>query len=69
MQRIINKADEVVSDMIRGFAKAQRDLVVQCDNPRVLRYKNAPVEGKVGIVSGGGSGHKRRLWDMSGEIC
>jgi dihydroxyacetone kinase-like protein len=28
------------------------------DNERVIRYKNAPIKGKVGIVTGGGSGHK-----------
>lgn len=28
------------------------------DNPRVLKYAGAPVKGKVGVVTGGGSGHK-----------
>jgi dihydroxyacetone kinase-like protein len=33
-------------------------LVSATDNERVIKYKNAPIEGKVGIVTGGGSGHK-----------
>lgn len=58
MQRIINKADMVVEDMLKGFVKAHADIVSVTDNPRVLKYKAAPVKGKVGIVTGGGSGHK-----------
>ena len=58
MQRIVNDRNEVVSDMLRGFVKAQREIVVECENPRVLKYNKAPIKGKVGVVSGGGSGHK-----------
>jgi dihydroxyacetone kinase-like protein len=58
MQRIINDPDKVVEDMLNGFIKNHGDLIAPTDNPRVLKYKNAPVKGKVGIVTGGGSGHK-----------
>ncbi|UCG00235.1 MAG: dihydroxyacetone kinase subunit DhaK [Spirochaetaceae bacterium] len=58
MQRMINDADQVVPDMLKGFVRAHRDLVVSTDNPRVLKYREAPVKDKVGIVTGGGSGHK-----------
>ena len=58
MQRIINDPNLVVDDMVKGFLKAHKDTVVATDNPRVVKYKDAPVEGKVGIVTGGGSGHK-----------
>lgn len=58
MQRIINNADEVVEEMLKGFVLAHSDIVVKTENPRVLKYRNAPVKGKVGIVTGGGSGHK-----------
>lgn len=58
MQRIINNPDNVVDDMLRGFVKAHPDLIAPTDNKRVLMYKHAPVDGKVGIVTGGGSGHK-----------
>jgi len=58
MQRIINNPDKVVDDMLKGFVQSHRDLVAQTENPRVLKYRYAPVKGKVGIVTGGGSGHK-----------
>jgi dihydroxyacetone kinase-like protein len=58
MQRIINDPAQVVEDMLVGFVRAHPDLVATTGNPRVLRYVKAPVPGKVGIVTGGGSGHK-----------
>jgi phosphoenolpyruvate---glycerone phosphotransferase subunit DhaK len=58
MQRIINDPDMAVEDMLEGFMKSHRDLLAKTDNPRTIKYKNAPISGKVGIVTGGGSGHK-----------
>lgn len=58
MQRIINNADHVVEDMLEGFIAAHEDVVSRTQNSRVLKYNQAPVLGKVGIVTGGGSGHK-----------
>jgi dihydroxyacetone kinase-like protein len=58
MQRIIDDPTLAVEDMLRGFLRAHPDLVASTDDERVLRYAGAPVEGKVGIVTGGGSGHK-----------
>ncbi len=67
MNRIINNPDFVVEDMLKGFLKAQKDLVEATDNPRVVKYKKAPVAGKVGIVTGGGSGHKPAFIGYIGE--
>lgn len=58
MQKIINDPSLVVDQMLEGFVKANFDLVSTTENERVLKYKNAPVKGKVGVVTGGGSGHK-----------
>jgi len=58
MQRIINDPDSVVEDMLKGFAKSHKAIVMKTGNDRVLKYKKSPVPGKVGIVTGGGSGHK-----------
>lgn len=58
MQKIINNPASVVDEMLEGFVKAHQDLVSVTENERVLKYKDAPVAGKVGIVTGGGSGHK-----------
>ncbi|MDP4679695.1 MAG: dihydroxyacetone kinase subunit DhaK [Cyclobacteriaceae bacterium] len=58
MQKIINDPDLVVEEMVEGFVKAHSDLISATENERVLKYKEAPIKGKVGIVTGGGSGHK-----------
>lgn len=58
MQKIINDPSLVVDQMLEGFVKANSDLVSTTENERVLKYKNAPIKGKVGVVTGGGSGHK-----------
>jgi dihydroxyacetone kinase-like protein len=58
MQRIINDPTRVVEDMLEGFTKCHSDLVCKTDNPRVIKYIRAPLPDKVGVVTGGGSGHK-----------
>ena len=58
MQKIINNPADVVDEMVQGYLKAHPDLVAETDNPRVLKSRWAPVKNKVGIVTGGGSGHK-----------
>jgi phosphoenolpyruvate---glycerone phosphotransferase subunit DhaK len=58
MQRFINDPDFVVDDTVRGFVKAHADLVKLGGNPKVVATANAPVSGKVGVITGGGSGHE-----------
>ncbi|MFF1686688.1 MULTISPECIES: dihydroxyacetone kinase subunit DhaK [unclassified Streptomyces] len=57
MKMLINVAETVVADALRGMAAAHPELVVDVEN-RVIARRDAPVEGKVAIVSGGGSGHE-----------
>lgn len=58
MQRIINDPLRVVEDMIEGFVRAHAHIVEKTDNPRVVKAVGTPKQGKVGVVTGGGSGHK-----------
>lgn len=59
MQRIINDPSMVVEDMLKGFAKVHDDIIyVDKENPRVVISNHAKDKKKVGIVTGGGSGHK-----------
>jgi phosphoenolpyruvate---glycerone phosphotransferase subunit DhaK len=58
MQKVINDPAKVVDEMVEGYVKAHPDLVAKTNNPRVLKFVKAPIAGKVGIVTGGGSGHK-----------
>jgi dihydroxyacetone kinase-like protein len=67
MQRIINNPNDVVDDMINGFIKAHKDIIEKTENNRVLKYKKAPIKNKVGIVTGGGSGHKPAFIGYIGE--
>jgi dihydroxyacetone kinase-like protein len=58
MQRIYNDPGTMVDEMLDGFAKAYPLRVARTRHPRVLRYVEAPISGKVAVVTGGGSGHK-----------
>jgi dihydroxyacetone kinase-like protein len=57
MKKLINDPADVVADALRGIALAHPDLRVDHEN-RVVFRGDAPVRGKVGLLSGGGSGHE-----------
>ena len=67
MNRIINNADLVVEDMLKGWLLAHADTVVGTDNSRVVKRARAPEAGKVGIVTGGGSGHEPAFLGYVGD--
>lgn len=67
MQRFINNPDEVVEDTVKGFVKAHSNLVRLAENPRVIVSRHAPVSGKVGVVTGGGSGHEPAFIGYTGR--
>ncbi|KAK1184594.1 dihydroxyacetone kinase subunit DhaK [Streptomyces sp. NBS 14/10] len=57
MKMLINVAETVVADALRGMAAAHPELTVDVEN-RVIVRRDAPVAGKVALLSGGGSGHE-----------
>jgi phosphoenolpyruvate---glycerone phosphotransferase subunit DhaK len=58
MKKLINSPETIVDDELAGIAAAHADLVrVNFEHHLVIRA-DAPVVGKVGIISGGGSGHE-----------
>lgn len=58
MKKLINDPDHVVRESLEGFAAAHPDLVsVHFDPTYVVRADGVP-DGRVGILSGGGSGHE-----------
>lgn len=67
MQRFINNPDEVVEDTVKGFIKAHSDIVRLAENPRVVIAKDAPHAGKVGVITGGGSGHEPAFIGYAGK--
>jgi phosphoenolpyruvate---glycerone phosphotransferase subunit DhaK len=58
MKKLINSPDDVVRDALRGMEAAHGDRLTISYDPYVIVRKDAPVRGKVGIISGGGSGHE-----------
>jgi dihydroxyacetone kinase-like protein len=57
MKKLINETDSVVVDALAGVAAAHPGLAVDVLN-KVITRAGGPRPGKVGLVSGGGSGHE-----------
>ena len=58
MKKLINSPESVVKDALAGMALAHPDLVKVHYDPDYVVRADAPVKGKVGVISGGGSGHE-----------
>ena len=58
MKKIINDPKRVVDESVAGFGLAHADIVRVAFDPIYVVRADAPTAGKVGIVSGGGSGHE-----------
>lgn len=58
MKKIINDPNFVVEDMLKGMVAAHPEYIKKLENADVLVRVDSPVEGKVALVSGGGSGHE-----------
>jgi phosphoenolpyruvate---glycerone phosphotransferase subunit DhaK len=56
MKKLINDPFDVVEEMLEGFCAAHDDLIKRVGRRAIARI-DAPIEGKVGVVIGGGSGH------------
>lgn len=67
MQRFINDPSRVVDDMVEGFIRSHRNLMNRTDNPRVIKSVHAGEKGRVGVVTGGGSGHKTAFGGYAGK--
>jgi dihydroxyacetone kinase-like protein len=58
MKKLINDPENVVREELQGIEAAHADLVRVMYDPHVIVRADAPVQGKVGMISGGGSGHE-----------
>lgn len=68
MNRVVNHPDRVVEDMLGGWLLAHGDSVEALPaNPRVVKRARAPERGKVGVVTGGGSGHEPAFLGYVGD--
>lgn len=67
MKKLINNSNNVLEDMLKGIVYAHKEHLRKIDDFDVLVRKNAPVKGKVALVSGGGSGHEPAHGGYVGE--
>jgi dihydroxyacetone kinase-like protein len=58
MKKLINDPQNVPAEFLAGLALAHADILKVCFDPVYVVRADAPVPGKTGIVSGGGSGHE-----------
>ncbi|HVU67977.1 MAG TPA: dihydroxyacetone kinase subunit DhaK [Ktedonobacteraceae bacterium] len=58
MKKLINHPDNVVAEALAGMQAAHPDLLRVDLGERIIVRKDAPRRGKVGVISGGGSGHE-----------
>jgi dihydroxyacetone kinase-like protein len=57
VKKFLNRVDDFLGESLAGFAAAHQDLVALHTEPTYL-VRRAPAKGKVGLISGGGSGHE-----------
>jgi len=58
MKKLINDPQDAMRDSLAGFAEAHADILKVSFDPVYVVRADAPVAGKVSIISGGGSGHE-----------
>jgi dihydroxyacetone kinase-like protein len=74
MKKLINRPEDVVKEELQGIAAAHADRLTVHIDPHYIVRVDAPVRGKVAIVSGGGSGHEPMHggfvgWGMLDAAC
>ncbi|WP_181703568.1 dihydroxyacetone kinase subunit DhaK [Chthonobacter albigriseus] len=57
MKKILNKAENFVPEMLDGLLKAHPDQLAHAGELHAIVRADAPVQGKVALATGGGSGH------------
>jgi len=57
MKKLINDPDDVVVEALHGMEAAHPDVSVDYQN-KIIYRSDAPTQDKVGVISGGGSGHE-----------
>lgn len=68
MKKLINRVEDVLNEQLQGLAKAHPQLTLHQD-PLYVTRADAPVAGKVALLSGGGSGHEPMHCGYIGRGC
>jgi dihydroxyacetone kinase-like protein len=67
MKKIINRPDEYTMDMLKGIYAAHGNVVTHVNNDLHCYYSLKKKKGKVGIITGGGTGHLPLFLGYIGE--
>jgi dihydroxyacetone kinase-like protein len=67
MKKFINDPYDVVDEMLEGFLDVHKKYVRKLDAARTVVRPDAPVADKVGVITGGGSGHKPAFIGFIGQ--
>ncbi|MCL4377519.1 MAG: dihydroxyacetone kinase subunit DhaK [Actinobacteria bacterium] len=67
MKKFINNPLNVVDESLEGYILSYPDYVRKLENSRVLIRKSKPINPKVVVITGGGSGHKPAFIGYIGE--
>ncbi|MFB6113421.1 MAG: dihydroxyacetone kinase subunit DhaK [Halodesulfurarchaeum sp.] len=67
MKKFLNDPDAVPDEAVEGYVNAFPDYVRKLEGHRVVVRDDAPVDGKVGVMVGGGSGHEPFWFGYVGE--
>lgn len=57
MKKILNSPENFVPEMLDGLLKAHPDMLAYAEDIHSIVRADSPVQGKVGLATGGGSGH------------
>lgn len=58
MKKILNQTQDAVKEMLQGMTKAHPGMIQVLPGTQVVVRADAPVQGKVALITGGGSGHE-----------
>ena len=58
MKKFINSVDSLLDETLLGFSKAHADIIRLNTSPHFVTRKQPTRQGKVALISGGGSGHE-----------
>lgn len=67
MRKLINKPGEIVNEVIDGFVAANKDRIKRIDDYTIIARRDLPINDKVAIVIGGGSGHEPLFLEYVGK--
>src|SRR6266699_3294881 len=58
MKKLINRPEDVVTEALAGMEALHPELLRVDYKNQIIVRADAPIRGKVGVISGGGSGHE-----------